>query len=121
ADPVAGDADADVLLRELVSCEERLQRLCERLGLAQLAGDDDALGERIARKLEQLGGAVVRDAGGSELRRTDLQADVALDVVSAPALRGARARERRQRELRQREVALQYRAGGRLRNHGNRL
>src|SRR5581483_278322 len=111
ADAVRRDAETNVLPRELVPREERLQCVGERVGLAQLSRDDDALRERLACDLQKLGGAVVRNARGCELRRADLEPDVALRAVAAGA--AAAARERRQRE---REVALQER---RLRRSGD--
>src|SRR5205085_12476070 len=75
ADPVARDAEPDAAPRELVLAEERLERLGERLRVAQLAGNDDAGVERLARELEELRLAVVRDARGSQAGRADLEAD----------------------------------------------
>ena len=83
ADAVARDAEPHALLRQLVLGEERLQRVAERLRVAELAADDDAGRKRLARDLLQLGDAVVRDAGGSELRGADLQPDEALRLVAA--------------------------------------
>src|SRR5205823_758454 len=77
ADPVARDAEPDAPPRELVLAEEGLQRLDERLRVAQLAADDDAGVERLARELEELRLAVVRDPRGGQAGGADLEADEA--------------------------------------------
>ena len=105
ADPVARDAEADVLARQLVAREEALERLGERFRIAQLTVDDDALRERLARDLQQLRGAVVRHARGGDLRAADLQADVTLDCVTA-CTAGCARRALRHRHLRPRQRAL---------------
>src|SRR5207247_9613585 len=74
ADPVVRNSEPHVLLGQAVRREEVLEGLGECLGIAELAADDDAWGKRFACDLQQFGGAVVRDARRSELRRTYLQA-----------------------------------------------
>ena len=59
ADAVAGDAEPDVLLRQLVLGEERLQRLRQGRRVTNLAGDHQSAVERRARELQQLGRTVV--------------------------------------------------------------
>ena len=54
ADPVVGDAEPHALARKLVLAEERAQRVGEQLRLAQLAADDDAVLEALARDLDEL-------------------------------------------------------------------
>src|SRR5437660_1482263 len=65
----------NAFLGQAVLPEELFERLGERVGIAELPADDDARGERFARRLEQLCRPVVRDTCRSELRRADLQAD----------------------------------------------
>src|SRR6185295_5460583 len=74
-DAVARDPEPHALTRKLVFAEERLQRGRERVGLAELTADDDALVERGAGHLDDLGGAVVDDARCGELRCADLETD----------------------------------------------
>jgi hypothetical protein len=93
ADAVARDAEPHVLARELVAREELLQRERERLRVADFAADHDTLFERLPCHLHELGCAVVRHAGSGELRRADLEADEALDLMP-------RARVRLRRRLR---------------------
>src|SRR5262249_14554067 len=92
ADAVVGDAEPHALARKLVLAEERLQLLGEQLRLADLAADDDAVAERLARDLDELGHAVVHDPRGRELRAADLEADQALRAlaVAGALLAGAR-------------------------------
>src|SRR5438309_759211 len=66
-------AETDGGARNLVLAEERLQRRGERLGLAQLAADDDAWVERSSSELDDLRAIAVDDAGRGELRGADLQ------------------------------------------------
>src|SRR5919198_3097384 len=87
ADPVVGDAEADAAARELVLAEEGLQRLGERLRVAELAADDHPGVERLAGELEELRLAVVRDAGGGQPGRADLEADQALRRLPGCGLR----------------------------------
>src|SRR3954470_2051979 len=98
-DAVVCDAEADALLRQAVRREEGLQRLRERVRVAQLAADDDARVERGACDLQELGRAVVRDARGRELRSADLEACDAL-CAAAAARRLDLLRFRRLRRLR---------------------
>src|ERR1700693_5464776 len=63
ADAVVRDAEADALPWKLVLAEKQAQRLREQLRLAQLAADDQARFEVLARDLDELGRAVVLDAG----------------------------------------------------------
>ncbi len=113
ADAVAGDAEPHVLARKLVLGEELLQREGECFGIAHFAADDDALLERLARHLNELGGPVVDDTRGRELRRADLQADEALDRMAAA---GVRFRSRlRERELHVAEPRLRLALALRLR------
>ena len=108
ADAVVGDPEADAALRQLVKLEEALQRVAERLGVANLARDDEARLERLAEDLDELGCAVVDDLRGRELGRADLEADELLRalVLARLAERTAawcvRARTRRARPLRAR-------------------
>src|SRR3954469_6639575 len=95
ADAAARDTESHTAARQVVVVEELAQRIRESLGVAELAAADDAARERHARDPLELGGAVVRDAGGRDLRATDLQPD---DTVDFPVPR------RRLRRLRQREV-----------------
>ena len=55
--------------------EERLERDGESLGVAQLAVDDDAVVERGARRLEELGSLAVAHPGGRDLGAADLETD----------------------------------------------
>ncbi len=55
ADPVVRDSQADAALREVVTLEEVPQRNGESLGVAELPADDDALVERLAHGLHELG------------------------------------------------------------------
>src|SRR5262249_25546054 len=80
---VVGDAQPDALLRQVVRGEELLQRLRERVRVAELAADDDPRLERRARGLQQLGGAVVRNPRGGELRCAALQARDLLRATAA--------------------------------------
>src|SRR5207302_5116093 len=82
-DAIVGDPEAHALLRQLVLGEELLQRFGERGGVAQLSAHDDPGLERLARDLQQLRSAVVRNTRGCELRRADLQADEALRALGA--------------------------------------
>src|SRR5207302_1185164 len=100
ADPVVRDAEADAAARELVLPEEGLQRLGKRLRVAQLAADDDARVEWLAGELEELRLAVVRDAGGGQAGRADLEADEPLRRLRLRGLRTFRGlRLPREREL----------------------
>ena len=54
ADAVVRDAEPHALLRQLVLREQLLERRRERLDVAKLAADDDAVGERRARDLQEL-------------------------------------------------------------------
>src|SRR5207253_3112094 len=95
ADAVAGDAEPDSLAGQLVHPEEALQRLGQRLGLAQLAADDDAGLQGLARDLDELRRAVVDDARGREVGGADLQPDeplLACRPRSGPSARADRAR-----------------------------
>ena len=74
-DAVVGDSEPDVLARQLVLAEEILEGHGQNLGLTQLPADDHAALEVFTGHLDEFGGAVVDDAGGRELRCTDLQAD----------------------------------------------
>ena len=57
ADAVVGDAEPYALARKLVLAEERAQRVGEELGLAQLAADDEAVVEVLARDLDRAPGS----------------------------------------------------------------
>ena len=61
--------------RESLFFLKKARRCGERVGVAQLAADDDAALEVLACDLRHLRAAVVHDLGGSDLGRTDLQAD----------------------------------------------
>ncbi len=67
ADPIVRDAEPDALARQVVALEELAQRDCERLGVAELAADHDAVLERRGHRLKELGRIVVRHAGRSDL------------------------------------------------------
>ena len=67
------------------------QRGGERLGVAQLAGDDDAAVERHARHLQELMRAVGLDVCGRDLRRADAEANDLLAAAGALALAPRRA------------------------------
>ena len=66
--------------------EEFLQGRRKRLGVAELAADDDAGLELLARHLDELRNAVVVDPRRRKLRAADLQSGYALEL-----LRGGRA------------------------------
>ena len=55
ADPVVRDSEPDSALREVVTLEEVPQRNRERLRVAELPADDDAVVERLAHGLDELG------------------------------------------------------------------
>ena len=55
ADPVVRDPEPDPALREVVTLEEVPERNCERLGITELPADDDAVVERLAHDLHELG------------------------------------------------------------------
>ena len=95
ADPVVRDPEPDAALRQLVLGEERLEGERERLGVAELAVDDDAVVEPDTRGLHELGRLAVADARGRDLRAADLEADELLATAAA-------AREGRQRRQLQR-------------------
>ena len=67
ADAVVGDPEADALPRQLVLPEERAQLFGEELWLAQLPAYDETVVELLAGDLDELGRAVVDDAGGRKL------------------------------------------------------
>ena len=75
ANAIRGQAEPDAAPRQLVLCEEPVERPCERGDVAHLAADDDAGRERAARHLGEAGGAVVDDPRRGELGGTHLQAD----------------------------------------------
>ena len=77
--------------------EERLQRDGQRLGVAQLAVDDDAVVERVASRLDELGGLAVADAGGRDLGAADLEADELLAAAPPRDSVGRVGRDRRGR------------------------
>ena len=99
ADPVVGDAEPDAALGQLVLGEEGLERDGQRLGVAQLAVDDDAVVERGASRLDELGGLAVAHAGGRDLGAADLETDELL----AAAATARQRRQRRQRRARPRQ------------------
>ena len=82
ADPVVRDPEPDPALRQVVLLEEVPQRNGERLGVAKLAADDDAVIERLAHGLHELGRAPVVNACRGDLRAADLEAD---DLLRAAA------------------------------------
>ena len=90
ADAVVGDAEPDAPLRKLVQLEEALERVAERIRVADLARDDEAGLERLAEDLDQLGSAVVHDLRGGELRGTDLETDELLRALVLPLVCRAR-------------------------------
>src|SRR5581483_10552192 len=73
ADPVRGHAEPDAAAGQAVRDEEPLERLSKGFRIPNLARTDDTVRKRRACELPQLGGAVVVDDGGSELRRADPQ------------------------------------------------
>ena len=112
ADPVVGDAESDPTLREAVALEEVPQRDGERLGVAKLSADDDAVVERLAHRLDELGRAAVVNTCRSDLRPADLEPDDLLRALAgkrALGERGLRARQAehlRLRLLRRRRLRL---------------
>ena len=90
ADPVVGDPEPHAALRQLVGGEERLQRHRERLGIAQLAVDDDPVLERDAGGLDELGRLGVADPRSGDLGAADLEADELLAAAAAARQRGQR-------------------------------
>ena len=78
---------------EVVPLEEVAQRDRERLWVAKLSADDDAVVERLPHGLHELGRAAVVDARRCDLRAADLEAD---DLLRAAA-RTRRLGERRLR------------------------
>ena len=89
ADPVVRDTEPNAALRKLVELEEALERVAQRIRVADLAGDDEAGLERLAERVDQLGSAVVDDLCGCDLGGADLEADELLRALLLPLLRGA--------------------------------
>ena len=86
-DAVAREADAHVLLRELVLVEEHLQLVREGFRVADLAVDDQSAVDRPARELDELVAAVVLGHdGGGDLRSADLETDDRLAPAAAARL-----------------------------------
>ncbi len=84
-DAIARDADANVLLRQLVLVEERLQGVRERVRVLDLAVDDETAVDRLASELHELVPvAGLGDDRGGDLRGADLEAD---DLLAATASR----------------------------------
>ncbi len=89
ADPVVRDTEPNAALRKLVELEEALERVAQRVRVADLAGDDEAGLERLAERVDQLGSAVVDDLRGCDLGGTDLETDELLRALLLPLLRSA--------------------------------
>ena len=106
ADPVVGDAEPDAALRQLVLGEEGLERNRERLGVTKLAVDDDAVVERRARRLDELGRLAVADAGRGDLGAADLEADELLAAAAAAARQGRQRRQGQAQPRRARQLEL---------------
>ncbi len=81
----------------LCSAKKALSASRQRLGVAQLAVDDDAVVERGARGLDELRRLAVADAGGGDLGAADLEADELLAAAAAARERGSVGRDGRGR------------------------
>ena len=96
ADAIARDAEPHALLRKLVRLEERLQRLGERFGLAQLAADDDPGLEACCATWTSSAEPLFTTRAAASCRRADLEADELLvrgrSLVRLSAGFGARLR-----------------------------
>ncbi len=89
ADPVVRDAEPNAALRKLVELEEALERVAQRIRVADLARDDEAGLERLTERVDQLGRAVVDDVCGCDLGGADLEADELLGALLLPLLPSA--------------------------------
>src|SRR3954447_26743370 len=75
ADAVGAHTEANALHRKLVLAEELLEVRAERVGVTELAADDDAAVERLTCELYDVDLAVLADVRGGDMGGADLQPD----------------------------------------------
>src|SRR3954451_267782 len=75
APAVGAQTEANALHRKLVLAEELLEVRAERVGVTELAADDDAAVERLTCELDDVDLAVLADVRGGDMGGADLQPD----------------------------------------------
>ena len=95
ADPVVGDAEPNAALRKLVELEEALERVAERVRVADLARDDEARLERLAEDLDSSGAPLLTTCAAAICEAPILRPTSFFDALVLPLFRRRVLRLRR--------------------------